>query len=257
MHLPYKFKKLDIVIDTQLIKREIEALENPWGRHGFHETGHDVIPLLSTNGTLSNADGTRNNALTPPFLPTEFLAKMPNTRNIIYSFGIQPQRVRIARMKAGDVINPHRDLHPNWYNKVRVHIPIDTNADVRFHVWEMNDELAPEDRTEFHMSAGHCWILDTWRVHAVTNFSPEDRTHLIIDFEPQGRLFKAMFDEVREDDLRNCLSYEYPKAYSTDADTMQWLTAGQPDLGVKLWNASIVEKNPQVGRYKHNTEFWK
>ncbi|MBN3817070.1 aspartyl/asparaginyl beta-hydroxylase domain-containing protein [Paraburkholderia sp. Se-20369] len=257
MHLPYKFKKLDIAIDVASIRAEIEQLECPWGRHGFHETGHDVIPLLSTNGVLFNADGTRNNALVPPFLPTEFLQKMPRTRDIIYSFGIQPQRVRIAKMKVGDIINPHRDLHPNWYNKVRVHIPIDTNEDVRFHVWEMNDELRAEERTDFHMSAGNCWILDTWRVHAVTNFSNVDRTHLIIDLEPRGRLFEAMFDDVSEPDMRKCLSYEYPRTYSTDSDTLQWLTAGQLDVGVQLWNTSIVSKNPQVGKYKHHSEFWK
>ncbi|RBL67044.1 hypothetical protein C3E98_034225, partial [Pseudomonas sp. MWU13-2625] len=149
-----------------------------------------------------------------------------------------------------------RDHDPSWYDKVRVDIPIDTDEDVRFHVWETHDELNADDRTDFHMSAGHCWILDTWRVHAVTNFSHIDRTHLIIDLEPRGHLFDAMFCDVSEPDMRQCLGYEYPRTYATDSDTLNWLTAGQLEVGVNLWNTAIVSKNPQVGKYRHQAECW-
>lgn len=107
------------------------------------------------------------------------------------------------------------------------------------------------------MTAGSCWILDTWRAHAVTNFSNQDRTHLIIDLEPRGLLFSAMFDDVSEKALRDCLSYEYPLTYETDAETLDWLTGGQIETGVKLWGTTITARNPQIGRYQHEPDFWK
>lgn len=257
MHLPYKFKNLSIAVDHEKIANEICALGNPWVRHGFHKTGHDVIPLLSTDGNLLNRDGSFNNSLMPPFLPTPHLGKMPYTKDVIYSFGLQPQRVRVAKMNAGDIISPHRDLHPNWFNKVRVHVPVRTNDKVLFHVWETSNQLSPQQRTEFHMAPGTCWIVDTWRTHAVTNFSDEDRIHLIVDLEPRGRLFSAMFNDVPEQALRDCLSYEYPLKYETDAETLHWLTGGNIDAGVKLWATTLTDKNPQVGRYQHEPEFWR
>lgn len=162
----------------------------------------------------------------------------------------------MAKIRAGEVIKPHRDLHPNWFNKVRVHIPVVTNPNALFHVWETDNILKREDRTDFHMKAGTSWVFDTWRVHAVTNFSQEDRIHLIIDIEPRDRLFSLMFDGVPEQAVRECLAYEYPREYRTDMDTLRWLTGGNIDAGIHLWRTTIVDHNPQLSQYQYDPEFW-
>jgi hypothetical protein len=257
LRLPYKYRNLCVRIDADVIGRELADLgPDVWVRHGFHETGHDVVPLISSRGTLTNADGTTNHALLPPFLPTPHLDRMPYTREVIHSFGAPVHRTRFALMRPGQTIAPHRDLQPNWYNKVRVHIPIRTNDRVKVHIWEESDILLPEDRTDVHFSPGSAWVFDTWRVHGVTNFSDKDRIHLIIDMEPLGKLFKLMFDGIDLADLHDALGYEYPRQYVTDRKTLEWLTAGDLEAGRKLWNAEIVDRNPQVGRYVHERNFW-
>lgn len=163
----------------------------------------------------------------------------------------------MAKIRAGEIIKPHRDLHPNWFNKVRIHIPVITNPNVLFHVWETDNVLKRENRTDFHMTAGSSWVFDTWRAHAVTNFSQEDRIHLIIDIEPRDRLFSLMFDGVPERAVRECLAYEYPREYQTDMDTLRWLTGGNIDVGIHLWQTTIVGSNPQLNRYQYDPEFWR
>src|SRR6185312_5626416 len=98
-------------------------------------------------------------------------------------------------------------------------------------------------------------VFDTWRVHAATNFSDVDRIHLIIDLEPRGKLFRLMFGDVEPEALRSCLGHEYPMAYVTDLPTMHWLTAGKIETEKALWQADLVERNPQLGRYTHPEEF--
>ncbi len=257
MRLPYKYKNLNVNIDYLRIANELANLgESAWTRHGFHNTGHDVVSILSSNGTILNKNGTVNNSLVPPFLPTPYLDKMPYTKEVIYSFGVAPNRTRFAMMRAGTVITPHRDLQPNWYNKVRVHIPICTNVDVKFHIWEENSLLLPQDRADVHFGLGSAWVFDIWRVHAVTNFSNIDRIHLIIDLEPKGHLFDLMFHDVEPNAIYETFSYVYPNQYETDIDTLVWLTAGDVEIGKKLWNAKITTNNPQIGAYKYNEAFW-
>ncbi|QCG91705.1 aspartyl/asparaginyl beta-hydroxylase domain-containing protein [Azospirillum sp. TSH100] len=257
MHLPYKFKKLQVSIDCARILEEINSLDGrAWSRQEFHKTGHDVIPLISTNGTLLDDTGGQNNSLLPPFIPTEHLLKLPYTREVVYSFGVPPHRTRFASIPPNHKITPHRDLQPNWHNKVRLHIPIVTDPKVLVHIWETSNVLRPEDRTDVHMEAGHPWVFDIWRVHAVTNFSNINRIHLIIDLEPRGKLFDLMFDDIDPILVKEVFSYKYPSEYETDLETFTWLTGGKIDTGKALWNAKITEKNPQVGRYHHQKEFW-
>lgn len=258
MRLPYKFRNLNLNIDVQRIAGELDSLgPSAWVKHGFHNTGHDVVAILSSGGTLQNKDGSTNNSLIPPFLPTPYLNRMPYTKELIYSFGVAPNRTRFAKMPSGSIISPHRDLQPNWYNKVRLHIPIRTEANVKFHIWEEKNTLLPTDRTDVHFFSGSAWVFDIWRVHAVTNFSKVDRIHLIIDLEPKGRLFDLMFRDVDPTSIYETFAYEYPMEYTTDQETLTWLTAGDLETGKKLWNTKVAECNPQIGAYKYDKEFWK
>jgi hypothetical protein len=54
---------------------------------------------------------------------------------------------------------------------VRLHIPIQTHPDVRFHCGD----------AEVHMAAGEAWIFDNWRLHRVENPVDAERIHLVAD----------------------------------------------------------------------------
>ncbi len=89
MYLPYKHKKLDIDFDHHAILAEVQSLgDDVWTFHGFHGTGHKVLRLYSTNGTLKNQNGKENHSLVPPFLPTDYLERMPYTASVLDAFGV-------------------------------------------------------------------------------------------------------------------------------------------------------------------------
>ena len=57
-------------------------------------------------------------------------------------------------------------------------------------------------------------------------------------------------------ELRECLAHEYPREYQTDMDTLRWLTGGNIDAGIHLWQTTIVDRNPQLSQYQYDAEFW-
>jgi aspartyl/asparaginyl beta-hydroxylase (cupin superfamily) len=74
---------------------------------------------------------------------------MPYTNKVIHSFfggRSISRRASFALLKAGECINPHRDLHPHWHRKVRLHIPIRTDDKITYYVWSTENELKKDDR---------------------------------------------------------------------------------------------------------------
>jgi hypothetical protein len=87
-------------------------------------------------------------------------------------------RVFLAKLPAKKTITPHADWQEYLLVCRRNHIPIITNADVRFTVG---------DETKF-MKTGEIWEINNSRVHSVVNDGEDDRVHLIIDIIPNELL---------------------------------------------------------------------
>lgn len=74
-------------------------------------------------------------------------------------------------MPGGD-IHPHRDLTgAKMHDRIRFHIPIQTNDEVYFHVSHERMKMLP----------GTLWALDTSYLHAVRNAGIEPRVHIVIE----------------------------------------------------------------------------
>lgn len=86
-------------------------------------------------------------------------------------------RAMIARMPTGARIDPHRDSHPSFACGHRIHVPIETNARVRFTV----------DGRPFNLEAGRVYEINNRKTHSVINKGTTDRTHLIFDYVPVDR----------------------------------------------------------------------
>ncbi|MGE0596026.1 MAG: aspartyl/asparaginyl beta-hydroxylase domain-containing protein [Hyphomonadaceae bacterium] len=88
-----------------------------------------------------------------------------------YGRGAYP-RVMLARMPAGGVIHPHRDMNPaaKWPHKI--HVPLETNDKVIFFV----------DGVGRHMPVGEAVEVNNMGVHAVRNDGASVRTHLIFEY---------------------------------------------------------------------------
>jgi hypothetical protein len=91
-------------------------------------------------------------------------------------------RVRLMRLAPGggeltrhaDITDPDSGTSPGRI--VRLHLPLQTNEQVRFRSWGI-------DGSQFgaHMGDGEVWYLDTRKPHTAKNGGACDRVHLVVD----------------------------------------------------------------------------
>ena len=106
------------------------------------------------------------------FVDTELLTTMTYIPQVLASFHCELKSTRLMRLAPKSQIREHRDHDLDIANGVaRIHIPIETNNDVRF---VLNDESVT-------LNAGDCWYLRLADLHSVDNAGESDRIHLVID----------------------------------------------------------------------------
>ena len=93
------------------------------------------------------------------------------------------ERVRFMKLEAGKVIGKHsdkidKDLGFDDGQIVRIHVPIRTNSDVVFSLFESSRSKVAH---EFNLKTGHYYYTDVTKPHAVRNMSDVDRIHLVVD----------------------------------------------------------------------------
>lgn len=105
---------------------------------------------------------------------TEYGRKLAYVDDIISeNFNLDRLRfVRLARLGPGSVVVPHRDYLELAADLVRIHVPLETDDQV----------YASEEQSIYRMRFGEVWFLDATKVHSIGSFSPNNRTHLILDF---------------------------------------------------------------------------
>ncbi|MET0290763.1 MAG: sulfotransferase [Steroidobacteraceae bacterium] len=165
MKLAQPFFRLPLRFDVARLREEVASLpESAWADHPNKLDGNSSVRLIS-------AGGGENDAVDGPMLPTPHLARLPYVQQVLASFGVVWSRSRLMRLTPGADVPPHSDINGHWFSRVRVHIPILTRPEVRFHCGD----------ADVHMAAGEAWIFDNWRPHRVENRSPEQRIHLVAD----------------------------------------------------------------------------
>lgn len=87
-------------------------------------------------------------------------------------------RAVAAKLVAGGVIKPHRDTHPSFHFGHRIHIPISTNARVRFNL----------DGRPYRFALGHVYEINNQLQHSVSNKGDSDRITFIFDYIPPAKL---------------------------------------------------------------------
>ena len=100
----------------------------------------------------------------------EVLKKLPSTF----------ERVRLMKIKANSSIGKHSDKIDKDFGLedgkiVRIHVPIRTNDQVNFSLWDGREEI------QNYLEEGHYYYVDVRAPHAVTNNSDVDRIHLVVD----------------------------------------------------------------------------
>ena len=166
MLLKQPFVKLPFQFDADQLHHEVEALpSDAWRGHPTGHVGNTAVIMVSRFGDhTDDTIGGRHE-------PTTWLGSDSYLAQTIAAFGVPVGRTRLMRIAAGGVATPHFDLHNYWFDRVRIHVPVITTADVSF---ECGDAAV-------HMAAGESWVFDTFRRHNVLNPGGADRVHLVID----------------------------------------------------------------------------
>jgi len=129
-----------------------------------------AVPLRSVGGRTDRIypDPTAKHA----FADTPLLARCPYIREVLTSLGCPQQAVRFLRLKAGSVIQEHRDHELGFEDgEVRLHIPVITNPQVEFVL----------NQIRVIMKEGECWYANVNQPHRVANRGTADRIHLVVD----------------------------------------------------------------------------
>jgi LPS sulfotransferase NodH len=165
MRLPRPFQRLKVQFDAARLREEIAGIpEHAWAPHPNGIPGNSSLRLISVGGG-------ENDEVSGPMAMTPYLAGAPYIRQVLESFGVVWGRTRLMRLAGGASVTPHADINYHWFRRVRIHIPIVTRPEVRFHC---GDEAV-------HMAAGEAWLFDNWRQHRVENPTTADRIHLVAD----------------------------------------------------------------------------
>ena len=111
----------------------------------------------------------------------DILAKIPSTF----------ERVRFMKIKANSSIGKHSDKIDKEFglddgNIVRIHVPIRTNDQVNFSLWDDREEI------QNYLEEGHYYYVDVRAPHAVQNNSDVDRIHLVIDTYVNSDILKLL-----------------------------------------------------------------
>ena len=111
----------------------------------------------------------------------DILAKIPSTF----------ERVRFMKIKANSGIGKHSDRIDKDFgiedgNIIRIHVPIRTNDQVEFYLWEGKEKLTN------YLEVGHYYYVDVRAPHAVRNSSDVDRIHLVIDVYVNDEIRKLL-----------------------------------------------------------------
>lgn len=165
MKLSRPFIKLPFRFDVDQLRREVEAFPaDAWARHPNNIPGNSALRLITVGGT-------ENDDVAGAMAPTPHLQSSPYIQQVLSHFGVVWSRSRLMRLGPGSSVPEHTDINYHWFHRVRLHVPIVTTPDVRFHC----------DGEEVHMAPGEAWIFDNWRRHHVENKASAERIHLVAD----------------------------------------------------------------------------
>lgn len=167
MKLSVPFIQLPLMFDAAALAAEIATFDEAmWRPHPSGTPGNTALALVAVDGDPARAD-----ALEGLMRPTPALQRSPHMQQALASLEAVVGRVRLMRLSGRAEVQQHVDFDYYWNERVRVHIPILTQPEVRFVCGDAS----------VNMAEGECWIFDTWRQHNVFNHAEAARIHLVVD----------------------------------------------------------------------------
>jgi hypothetical protein len=187
MRLPKPFFRLPLKFDAARLRDEVSTIPvSAWAPHPNGIAGNSSVRLISV-------DGLENDLVEGVMSETTHLQYTPYLRQILAGFNVPWSRTRLLRLAPGAGVPAHADINYHWYYRVRLHIPVITRPEVRFHC----------DGTSVHMAAGEAWVFDNWRLHNVENPTSDERIHLVADTAGNSAFWQLVGTEADEQNVVN------------------------------------------------------
>ena len=169
--------RFPMTFDVDRMRQEMRSAEAACGWQDHYDpalAGWTALPLVARHGRMDGPESQRWGDVRE-FSRTPVVAQMPYFASILDAFKCPQGRVRVLRLKPGGTIAEHRDSGGEAagyaYNKVRLHVPIDTNDKVVF-------RLAGGDA---RMLPGRLYYCDFTQPHSVYNGGSQPRVHFVLD----------------------------------------------------------------------------
>ncbi len=220
MKLARHFYRLPVRFDVERLRQEVEALPaDAWSTHPSEYEGNTAARLITVGGA-------QNDLTAGEMLPTPALLASPYLQQVLASFGTVWSRSRLMRISGGGSVPAHSDMNHHWFTRVRVHIPVITRPEVRFHCGDQS----------VHMAAGEAWIFDNWRQHKVLNPASDARIHLVADTSGTSAFWNLVARGQAENFERQ----------NPDARLIAFDPAARPQLLTERFNAAPVMPPAEV-----------
>lgn len=180
-------------VDTSDLHDAIFSLDEAvWGENTYrqqeyreHVDTKSVVLIFTDSNGWPNIEVTKENGW--DLLSEHVVPIMDQLLGEYYPPGGTIIRCVIANLTAGGIIKTHVDGHPAFHAGHRIHVPITTNARVRFMV----------DGRPNQLKVGKAYELNNQKTHSVMNKGKEDRLTLIFDYVPPDQKFTPTFVDNR------------------------------------------------------------
>jgi hypothetical protein len=168
--------RLPLRFDPQALRADLERIaDERWIRHFVtdnYEGDWSGVALRGPANVTHPIQELFANPGTEAWENTSLYDECPYFAEVMSAFQCDLLSVRLLRLGPGSIIKEHVDHSLSLEDaEVRLHVPVQTNADIKFWV---NDKLIP-------LRPGETWYLNVNRPHRVENNSNEYRVHLVLD----------------------------------------------------------------------------
>ncbi|RMD86866.1 MAG: aspartyl/asparaginyl beta-hydroxylase domain-containing protein [Alphaproteobacteria bacterium] len=196
--------RIPVTFDVKKLQRDLALAEKfQMATHPlkYHNGAWSVLNLIYSGGkihyTHDDAYGPRPGYGSEPPEKTPVLSECKYFNEILDSFDTEILMARLSALPPGGRVLQHYDpIESVDFGMMRLHIPIRTHPKVKFYLGYLRQ----------NWREGELWYGDFTFPHKITNASPVNRVHLIIDFALSEKLLRYF--------PNNYLRYkEYRKKY--------------------------------------------
>jgi mannose-6-phosphate isomerase-like protein (cupin superfamily) len=185
--------KLSLAFDPARLKRDLDRLEaGRWTQHFVkqnYEGDWSVVALRASATAKHPVMMIYSDPSCDEFVDTPLLRETPYFQEVLGAFRCRLDAARLMKLTPGSVIKEHRDHDLAFEEgKFRIHVPVQTNPEVEFHL----------NGRRVILAAGECWYLRLSDPHRVANRGTTDRVHLVIDGRVNGWVEELFAQAPRE-----------------------------------------------------------